>query len=146
MPPESSQHPPSANRSLSRRAFVMMTGVAVSAATVGCNGLRSSESPEGEGDTIEVIVENQTTETAQIAVQIEDSVGTSLFSRVYEMEPNHRDESAGIDEQPATVTVFSRGGESAVWDYTPPADLDCEGKDIVFALTQEQGFAEWYSC
>ncbi|WP_255150624.1 hypothetical protein [Halorarius halobius] len=124
----------------SRRSLLAAVGAGVTAATAGCNGLSSRE---GEGDTHEIILTNQTGEFANVAVRVTDADGAALFSRVYELGPGKADESAGVETRPATVKAFTPDGTTAAWAFDP--DLDCEGPDVGIRLTDD-GFEEWYGC
>lgn len=108
---------------------------------------------KGEDDTIEIIVVNQTDKLAQIAVWIEDNNGDALFNRVYGIEPEHTNKSAGIQTRPTTVTVFTSDGMSATWVYAPDNEVQCNrgnnrniGIDIGIMLKQDHTFEPWYSC
>ena len=131
---------------VSRRRFLGAAGVVIGVTTAGCSTLGSSSQSEGEGDTIEILVSNQTSEPVQIAVRIEDDIGNRLFSRVYDIEPGKMDQSAGINTRPSTVCVFAPNGASAEWDYAPGADFPCDGADIGIRLNQERVFERWYDC
>lgn len=130
----------------SRREFLATVGTAALGATAGCTELLPSDEPEGEGDTIEILVENRTPELARIGVRIEDEEGDALFSRVYELESEHLDESAGVETRPATVFAFTPDGTSAEWDYSPDPTWNCDGQDVGISLTREGTFESWYSC
>lgn len=138
--------PSESRRTLSRRQLLATVGTAAAGLAAGCSMIDSASQPEGEGDTIEILIENATENTAQIAVYITDSDGHSLFSRVYELEPGHLDMSGGIETRPTTVRVFTPGGTAATWEYAPKTDLDCEGVDIGVTLTEEQTIESWYGC
>ncbi|USZ69419.1 hypothetical protein NGM10_06705 [Halorussus salilacus] len=112
----------------------------------GCGDLLVSDGAEGEGDTIEIMVENRTDERAEIGVRVEDDDGSMLFSRVYELEPGHLDSSAGIETTPETVAAFTPEGASATWDYRPDVDLDCDGEDIGITLQSDGSIDSWYAC
>jgi hypothetical protein len=129
-----------------RRRFLAAAGTVAGIATAGCGELGLSSGPAGEGDTIEILVSNGTSEPARIAVRVEDSDGSSLFSRVYDLGAEKRDESAGIETRPSTVRVFTPDGTSATWEYAPDTDLRCEGKDIGIRLTRDEMFESYYSC
>ena len=101
---------------------------------------------EGEGDTIEILVENDTDAPAQIAVNITGSDQESLFSRVYELEPRHLDSSASIEIRPVEVTVFTPDGVSATWEYSPKGNFRCDGVDIGITLKPEKTVESWYGC
>lgn len=133
---------------ISRRQLLATIGVVSTVSMAGCNAIDSLGEPEGEGDTIEILVENDTDDSAQVAVYIEDSDGNALFSRVYELEPHHIDSSAGIETRPATVTVFTPEGTATTWEYSPAGEfnLNCEGIDIGVTLKPEQTIESWYGC
>lgn len=132
----------------SRRQLLATVGGASLASMAGCNTIDLMGESEGEGDTIEILVENDTAESTQIAVYIEDCNGNSLFSRVYELGSHHLDESAGLETRPATVTVFTPDGTSATWEYSPNrnSSLNCAGADIGISLKPEQTIESWYGC
>ena len=137
---------PSIHASSSRRHLLATIGTVVGAGISGCNTLESSDGPEGEGETIEIILTNATADPSTIAVRVEDDDGNPLFSRVYELDPHHSDESAGIETRPSTVRAFTPGGTAAEWDYDPDIDMQCEGKDIQIMLTSDNLFELSYSC
>lgn len=130
----------------SRRELLATISVMVATLISGCSDLVSSDGSEGEGDTIEIMVENQTDKRAEIGVRVEDDDGAMLFSRVYDLEPGHLDSSAGIETTPATVTVFTPEGVSATWEYAPDLDLNCDGEDIGITLQSDGSIDSWYAC
>lgn len=136
---------PSAERIVTRRRLLGTVGAAVGVSTAGCSGLLPS-GREGEGDTIEIMVENRSSDHARIGVLIEDTDGEPLFSRVYELDPGHLDDSAGIETRPATVFVFTPDGAADEWEYVPDLDIDCEGEDIGVTLESDGTFQSWYAC
>lgn len=142
-----SPNPASPSRPLlrSRRRLLATAGAVSLVATAGCNALASSGGPDGEGDTVEVVVVNDTDDPVSVAVRITDRDGDPLFSRVYELDPRHTDESAGVDTRPARVAVFTPDGTSASWAYAPSDHPRCEGKDVGITVTDE-GFESWYGC
>lgn len=121
-------------------------GTVSATAMAGCSSIVSPGGPEGEGDTIEILVENDTDTSREIAVRIAGGDGQTLFSRVYRLEPQHLDQSAGIETRPAKVTAFTPDGASATWTYSPERDLDCDGVDVGISLRPGRTFEEWYSC
>ncbi|NUB91187.1 hypothetical protein HT576_09155 [Haloterrigena sp. SYSU A121-1] len=118
----------------------------VPVSVAGCSDTVLSNGSEGEGDTIEIMVENRTDDRAQIGVRVEDDDGEVLFSRVYELESGHLDSSAGIETTPATVTAFTPEGVSATWEYAPDLDMDCDGEDIGLTLQSDGSIETWYAC
>jgi hypothetical protein len=128
----------------SRRRFLAAVGAAAAGSIAGCSVIAPADGPEGEGDTIEIVVLNRTDDPARVGVRVEDDEGEALFSRVYSLDPGHLDESAGIDTTPATIRAFTPDETAATWAYAP--DLDCEGQDIGITLTEEEGFESWYGC
>jgi len=128
----------------SRRELLASIGTIAAALLSGCNDLALSDRPEGEGDTIEVVVENGTDDLAAVGVRVEDGDGAALFSRVYELEPGHLDSSGGVEATPATVTAFTPEGVSATWEYAP--DVDCAGQDIGISLEPDGSIDPWYAC
>jgi len=128
----------------SRRELLAGLGVVAAGLLSGCSALAPRDGPEGEGDTIEIMVENGSDEPAEVGVRVEDDDGAALFSRVYELEPGHLDSSAGIETPPATVTVFTPEGASATWEYAP--DVDCAGQDIGISLEPDGSIDSWYAC
>lgn len=136
---------PSTERPVTRRRLLGTVGAAVGVSTAGCSGLLPS-GREGEGDTIEVLVENRSPDPARIGVLIEDTDGEPLFSRVYELDPQQLDQSAGIETRPATVFVFTPDGAADEWEYAPDLDIDCEGEDIGISLEGDGTFESWYAC
>lgn len=137
---------PSPTTDRSRRDVLAAVGVIASIPISGCSDRIGSDGPEGEGDTIEIMVENRTDDRAAIGVRVEDDDGELLFSRVYELEPGHLDSSAGIETTPATVSVFTPEGVSATWEYTPDLGMDCEGEDIGITLQSDGSIDSWYAC
>ena len=139
---------PSSPSRISRRRLLASVGVVSAVSIAGCNAIGSPGGPKGEGDTIEILVENDTDDSAQIAVHVEDPDGNTLFGRVYELGPHHLDSSAGIETRPATVAVFTPDGASATWEYSPEPDFDlaCEGVDIGVTLKPERTIESWYGC
>lgn len=133
-------------QTFSRRRLLATVGTAAAGLVAGCSMIDSASEPEGEGDTIEILVENATESTTQIAVLITDREGHSLFSRVYELEPNHLDMSGGIENRPTTVRVFTPDGTAATWEYAPRTDFNCEGVDIGVTVTDDQTIESWYGC
>ncbi|MDF9745651.1 hypothetical protein [Natrinema salsiterrestre] len=131
---------------VSRREVIALTGVVASVPVSGCADSVLSNDSGGEGDTIEIMVENRTDELATIGVRVEDAEGELLFSRVYELEPGHLDSSAGIETIPSTVTVFTPDGTSATWEYAPDLDIDCDGEDIGITLQGDDSIDSWYAC
>ncbi|MBX0293852.1 hypothetical protein [Haloarcula nitratireducens] len=127
-----------------RRKFLAALGVGATSATAGC-GLFSETNSGGEGDTIEIIPVNETERPVTVAIRIEDSDGAVLFSRVYELDAGHADESAGIDTRPATILAFTPDGRSNSWEYDPDTDLQCEGKDVGLWV-RETSIDPWYNC
>lgn len=134
------------SRTLPRRRLLAAVGVAAVAPTAGCSAIDASSGPEGEGDTREIVVVNETEAAAEIAVRVADRDGETLFSRVYDLDAGHTDESAGIEARPATVTAFTPDGTSRTWTYDPDVDLDCEGVDVGVRLTREGTVEAWYAC
>ncbi|WP_436343125.1 hypothetical protein [Natronorubrum sp. FCH18a] len=132
--------------SVSRREVLTLTGAIGSIPVSGCSDFVVSTDTEGEGDTIEIMVENRTEEPATIGVRIEDDDGDPLISRVYELEPGHLDPAAGIETIPSTVTVFTPEGSSATWKYAPDLDIDCDGEDIGITLRADGSIDSWYAC
>lgn len=130
---------------VTRRQLLAAVGTAGGVSTAGCSGVLPSDQ-QGEGDTIEVLVENRSTEAATIAVRLDDRTGSSLFSRVYELESGHLDQSAGVETRPATVLVFTPDGTTAVWDYSPDTNLNCDGTDVGITLDEDGTFESWYGC
>lgn len=92
------------------------------------------------------MVENQTEELATIGVRVEDDEGEVLFSRVYELESENLDSSAGIETTPSTVIVFTPDGSSATWKYAPDLDINCEGEDIGITVRADGSIDSWYAC
>ncbi len=92
------------------------------------------------------MVENQTGELAMIGVRVEDDEGELLFSRVYELDPDHLDSTAAIETTPSTVAVFTPEGNSATWEYAPDLDIDCDGEDIGITLQSDHSIDSWYAC
>lgn len=133
-------------RSVSRREVLSLTGVIASILASGCSNSVLSNDSEGEGDTIEIMVENRTAELATIGVRVEDEEGELLFSRVYDLESGQLDSSAGIKTTPSTVTVFTPEGSSATWKYTPDLDIECDGEDIGITLKADGSIDAWYAC
>ena len=133
-------------KSVSRREVLSVAGAAASVLVSGCSDSVLSNDSEGEGDTIEIMVENRTEDLATIGVRIEDDEGELLVSHVYELEPGHLDSSAGIETTPSTVTVFTPAGNSATWQYTPDLDIDCDGEDIGITLQADGSIDSWYAC
>ncbi len=132
--------------SVSRRELLALTGSIVPVTISGCSDFAFSNGTEGEGDTIEIMVENQTDERAAIGVRVENDDGEMLFSRVYELEPGHLDSAAGIETTPSTVTAFTPEGAAATWEYAPDLDIDCEGEDIGITLRSDNSIESWYAC
>lgn len=130
----------------SRRRTLLGFSAALVAGFAGCSSALQSETRDGEGDTIEVIVVNQTDEGAQVGVRIENDDGEALFSRVYRLEPGKTDESAGIDTSPTTIYVFTPTGAAATWEYTPDSDLNCDGRDIGITIAADTTIESWYGC
>lgn len=137
---------PALTESVSRRDVLASTGVIASIPVSGCSDFVLSSNSEGEGDTIEIMVENRSEELATIGVRVEDEAGEPMFSRVYELEPGHLDSSAGIETAPSTVTVFTPEGNSATWSYAPDLDIDCDGEDIGITLQADGSIDSWYAC
>ncbi|PSQ33701.1 hypothetical protein BRD05_08270 [Halobacteriales archaeon QS_9_70_65] len=141
---------PSSNDALggdrSRRELLAATGGLATLAVAGCSERLGGTEPEGEGDTVEVIVGNGTDEPARIAVRIEDDTGAMLFGRVYELGPHKADESAGIDTAPSTVIVFTPAGGATTWEYDPDLDVNCEEKDVGITLLPDGSFERYYTC
>jgi len=117
----------------------VLTGVA------GCSNVLRSDTRDGEGDTIEIIVVNETDEVAQVGVRIEGD-RKALFSRVYRLEPEKTNESAGIETSPTEIYAFTPTGAAVTWEYTPDPDLNCEGQDIGITLTAGGTIESWYGC
>jgi hypothetical protein len=130
----------------SRRDVLASAGVLAAVPVSGCSGSVLSNGSEGEGDTIEIMVENRTDEPATIGVRVADAEGEPLFSRVYEIEPGHLDSSAGIETTPSTVTAFTPDGTAATWEYTPDSDADCDGMDVGLTLRSDGSIDSWYAC
>ena len=67
---------PSSNDALggdrSRRELLAATGGLATLAVAGCSERLGGTEPEGEGDTVEIIVGDGTDEPVQIAVRVED--------------------------------------------------------------------------
>lgn len=131
---------------VSRRELLALTGAMASVSVSGYADSVLSAGSEGEGDTIEIMVENRTEERATLGVRVADDEGEMLFSRVYELEPGHLDSSAGIETTPSTVTVFTPEGVSETWRYAPDLDIDCEGEDIGMTLQSDGSIDSWYAC
>ncbi|SDN26955.1 hypothetical protein SAMN04487949_3784 [Halogranum gelatinilyticum] len=132
-----------------RRRLLATLGTAGLTGLAGCG---SSSELEGEGDTIEIMPRNGTDETQQIAIRIEDSDGTTVFSHVYELEPDHLSESEGVspDADPTRISVFVAGGPNETFRYHPDDETrrTCQrdGIDFGVTLTAEQTLAPWYTC
>lgn len=137
---------PSVPEERPRREVLASAGVLASIPVSGCIDSVLSNGPEGEGDTIEIMVENRTDEPATIGVRVADDEGEPLFSRVYGIEPGHLDSSAGIETTPATVTAFTPDGTSATWEYAPDSDVDCDGMDVGLTLRSDGSIGSWYAC
>jgi len=136
----------SATTGRSRRRLLVAAGAAAAGSLAGCSVIAPADGPEGEGDTIEVVVHNRTDDPARVGVRVEDDEGAALVSRVYSLDPGRLDESAGIDATPATIRAFTPDGTAAVWSYAPDLNQDCEGEDIGITLTEDEGFESWYGC
>ncbi|WP_161972934.1 hypothetical protein [Halostella pelagica] len=130
----------------SRRRLLASVGTVSAVSIAGCNGIDPFGGSDGDGDSIEVLVENDTDDLARIAVYVTDRDGDSLFSRVYELEPHSIDQSGAVDARPATVSVFTPNGTSATWEYSPENSLNCERTDIGLTLTPEQTVESWSDC
>lgn len=130
----------------SRRDVLASAGALAAIPVSGCSGSVLSNGSEGEGDTIEIMVENRTDEPATIGVRVADDEGEPLFSRVYEIEPGHLDSAAGIETTPSTVTAFTPDGTSETWEYAPDPDADCDGVDIGLTVRSDGSIDSWYAC
>jgi hypothetical protein len=130
----------------SRRQILAGVGAVSGVGVAGCSSALPSATQGGEGDTVEIIVTNETAEVARIAVRVEQEDGEALFSRVYRLQPGNADESAGIERSPAVIRVFTPTGAAATWEYAPPSDLDCDGRDIGITLATESTVESWYGC
>ncbi|MBV0923279.1 hypothetical protein KTS45_03625 [Halomicroarcula limicola] len=135
---------PSSSETVTRRRFLAALGVGATSATAGCGRFSGTDS-SGEGDTIEIIPVNETDRPVTVAIRIEAADGSVLFSRVYELDAGHADESAGIDTRPATIHAFTPDGRSNSWEYDPDTDLQCEGKDVGLWI-RETSIDPWYNC
>lgn len=131
---------------ISRRKLLATMGTIVPIFVTGCSDTAVYNESEGEGETIEIMVENQTEERAQIGVRVEDDDGEVLFSRVYELEPDNLDSSASIETTPSTVLVFTPEGLSATWEYAPEVEIDCDGEDIGITVHPDDMIESWYAC
>ena len=130
----------------SRRRILAGFGAVSIAGFAGCGSVLRPTTRVGEGDTIEVIVVNETDEVAQIGVRVENDDGEALFSHVYRLEPGQTDQSAGIETTPTVIHAFSATGPAASWEYTPDSDLNCDGQDVGIALTADATIESWYGC
>lgn len=60
---------------VSRREVLSLTGVIASILVSGCSDSVLSNNSEGEGDTIEIMVENRSDELETVGVRVEDKEG-----------------------------------------------------------------------
>lgn len=141
-----SPSPPSRTMVRSRREVLATSSVLAVPLLSGCSDFTFPTGSEGEGETIEIMVENRTDEPAVIAVRIEADDGAMLFSQVYELEPGHLDSAGGIETIPETVSVFTPEGVSATWEYSPDLEMECDGEDIGITLRSDGSIDSWYAC
>jgi len=121
-------------------------GVVASTAVTGCSDPLGSAGAGGEGDTVEMLVENRTEGIAEVGVRVEDDDGDTAFSRVYELEPRSLDSSAELETVPSTVTAFTAEGRSATWEYAPDLEMNCDGEDIGLTVQPDGSIDPWYAC
>lgn len=124
-----------------------MIGTTVSLWTVGCSDIPSGGS-EDATESIEVAVENASSDPVEIAVKVADREGTGLFSQVFSLESGHLVSRGTIETTPATVSAFTPDGVSRTWEYDPdlPGDFDCDREDIGLTVRQDNTIEEWYKC
>ena len=130
----------------SRRRILAGFGAISVAGLTGCSGVLRSETRDGEGESIEIVVINETADVQRIGIRAEDADAAALFSRVYRLDPGTTDESAGIETAPATVHAFTPTGAAATWEYSPDPALDCDGQDIGITLAADATIEHWYGC
>jgi hypothetical protein len=129
-----------------RRQILAALGAGTAVSIAGCSDVLSGR--PAETGSAEVVVENRTTEAAEIAVRLTDGASETLFSRVFTVGPEAMIGRGSIDSVPARVHAFTPAGVSHWWDYDPdlPADFDCEIKDVGLALHGGETIEPWYKC
>ena len=132
----------------SRRRLLASLGAAASVSIAGCGGFLPGSSSTDTVEPSEVIVENGTTSTVEIAVRVTDSEDETLFSRVFTLGPEQMMGRGAIETTPSRVHAFTPDGVSKTWRYDPglPVDFDCDIKDIGVTLRSDNTVEPWYDC
>lgn len=100
--------------------------------------------PEGEGNEVEIIPSNETDERRQVTVEVASTEGTLLLNHTYELDPDETDESRGVEDDVASVSVRVPGIGEASTEYDP--DVDCGGGEDVGIRVLPDGIEFYYSC
>ncbi len=132
----------------SRRRFLATLGAVTSVSTAGCSDVLPGNDSNKAKESSEVIVENRTSSTAEIAVRVIDSEDGTLFSRVFTLGSRKMMSRGTIETTPSRVHAFTADGVSQTWQYDPdlPADFECELKDIGLTLHPDNTIEPWYDC
>lgn len=135
-------------RGPSRRRLLAALGASTSVSIAGCGGFLPGSGSTDTVEPSEVIVENGTTSTEEIAVRVTDSDDETLFSRVFTLGPEKMVGRGAIKTIPSRVHAFTPNGVSKTWRYDPdlPADFDCEIKDVGLTLNSNNTIETWYDC
>lgn len=132
----------------SRRQFLTTFGLVTSAATAGCGDTLPTIGSGNADESSEVIVENRTGFTAEIAVRVVNREAETLFSRVFTVGPEKTTSHGVLETSPSRVHAFTPEGVSHTWAYDPdlPADFDCQPKDVGLTLLRDNTIEPWYDC
>jgi hypothetical protein len=133
---------------LSRRGVLATLGAVASVSIAGCSDVLPGNDTGSGDESGEVMVENRTTSTAEIAVRVIGTEDESLFSRVFALGPEQMTSHGAIETPPSRVHAFTADGVSRTWQYDPdlPVDFDCEPKDIGLTLHRDNTLEPWYDC
>lgn len=128
---------------MQRRA--LLVSVSGASSTLPLSGCLGTSGGEGEGTTVEIIPTNETAEAVTLGVTVYSTTGELLLEHTYRLPPDHTDESQGVPDDVAHLTVSTERHGELRHEYDPNLDIDCEGEDVQIMVTGTG--IEWaYSC
>jgi hypothetical protein len=133
---------------LSRRAVLAALGTGTAISFAGCTEILPWNSTDARVDPAEVVVENRTSEAAEVAVRVTGDADETLFSRVFAVGPESMVGGGAIESVPSRIHAFTAGGVSRRWRYAPDlsVEFDCEIKDVGLTLHADETIEPWYDC
>ncbi|MFW5958406.1 MAG: hypothetical protein ACOCQ3_00230 [Natronomonas sp.] len=116
--------------------------------TAGCSDVLLEGDSGSTNESSEVIVENRTSSAIEIAVRVIDSESETLFSHVFNIEPETMVSRGAIETTPSEIHAFTPDCVSYTWRYDPdlPVEFECEPKDIGLTLHDDTTIEPWYDC